>query len=173
MNGFFAAGIIPISVSLIGDLSKGKEKQNRIGAYLGFTFLGQALGTALGGSLTHYFSWRWVFILYGLMELLALIMIYKELMNTDIQGLSTNFISYLKLLKRSKISRLIPLILINGFIVYGSFAYLGSHLREVYGFSYITVGFILSFFGLSAFALGKRSGIMREKMSSFIILFLG
>ncbi|MFW5953390.1 MAG: MFS transporter, partial [Candidatus Natronoplasma sp.] len=120
-----------------------------------------------------YFSWRWVFILYGLMELLALIMIYKELMNTDIQGLSTNFISYLKLLKRSKISRLIPLILINGFIVYGSFAYLGSHLREVYGFSYITVGFILSFFGLSAFALGKRSGIMREKMSSFIILFLG
>ncbi len=172
INGFFAAGIIPITVSLIGDTMKGEEKQNKIGAYLGFTFLGQATGTALGGGLTHYFSWRGVFILYGVMELLAAVAIHYNL-TIDRDTPSAKFpIGYRALLKKRLIYSVLPLVFTNGFIVYGSFAYLGSHLKDFYGFSYLWIGLILSSFGLAAFALGKKSGLLRAKLADgYFILF--
>ncbi len=172
INGFFAAGIIPITVSLIGDIMEGQEKQNQIGAYLGFTFLGQAAGTALGGSLTHYFSWRGVFILYGLLELVAAIIIYKKLNLAEGPSPNKSDIKYSSLLKKPVIYSTLPLILTNGFIVYGSFAYLGSHLKEVYDLNYLWIGIILSSFGLAAFSVGKESGRLRKLLSdSYFVLF--
>lgn len=172
INGFFAAGIIPVTVSLIGDRVVGSKKQNRIGAYLGFTFLGQAAGTALGGGLAHYFSWRGVFILYGLMELVAAATLSRKLDLSKSASSTEGALNYINILKKPLIYSTLPLILINGFVVYGAFAYLGSHLKEVGDLSYLWIGAILSSFGLAAFLVGKKSGRLRELLSnSYFVLF--
>lgn len=53
-------------------------------------------------------------------------------------------LNYINILKKPLIYSTLPLILINGFVVYGSFAYLGSHLKEVGDLSYLGIGAILS-----------------------------
>lgn len=172
VNGFFASGIIPITVSFIGDNWRGEEKQNQIGAYLGFTFLGQATGTAIGGSLTQFISWRIVFFLYGGLELVAgALILFKLLPEKSAENRGGNIV-YAELLRKQKLLIIIPLIIINGFIVYGAFAFMGGHLEEVLAFNYLQIGFILSFFGLAAYSVGQKSGWLRNYLKRNIFLCL-
>lgn len=73
MQGLFGAALVPISQSLLLDVFP-KEKHGAAMALWGVgIMIGPILGPPLGGWLTEYYSWRWVFLINLPIGLLALL----------------------------------------------------------------------------------------------------
>jgi len=73
MQGVFGAALVPISQSLLLDVFP-KEKHGQAMALWGMgIMIGPILGPPLGGWLTEFYSWRWVFLINLPVGLLAML----------------------------------------------------------------------------------------------------
>ncbi|KXB03605.1 hypothetical protein AKJ47_01945 [candidate division MSBL1 archaeon SCGC-AAA261G05] len=175
MNGGFAAAVLPVTVSLIGDVfEEPKAKMNSIGAVLGMYFLGAAAATAIGGGLSFIGSWRYVYLTYGIAEFILVVLIYKFLTFREgtVDKLSFRE-AYGDAISHSDLLRTVSLLFLVGFTVFGSFTYLGDYLVQQTGYNLLSVGLILTLFGLAAFAGGRNTGSLKEKVGSKILVIAG
>ncbi len=76
-TGFFAAGIIAVSLALIGDTVPAEKRQTYVGLFMGIVFAGQGVSAGLGGLITKYVSWRGAFAFFTLAGLLAFLLLLK------------------------------------------------------------------------------------------------
>ena len=81
LQGVFGAGLVPLSQSVLLDTYP-KEKHGSAMAMWGVgVMVGPILGPTLGGYLTEYYNWRWVFLInlpFGVLALLGILMFVKE-----------------------------------------------------------------------------------------------
>ena len=81
LQGVFGAALVPLSQAILLDTYP-KEKHSSAMAMWGVgVMLGPILGPSLGGWLTEYYSWRWVFYInlpFGILALLGIIAFVKE-----------------------------------------------------------------------------------------------
>lgn len=68
-NGLFAAGIMPVSVAIIGEMFEESRRQKAIATMIGVMVLGGASAAFIGGALSFFLSWKSVYVIYGLAEL--------------------------------------------------------------------------------------------------------
>src|SRR5688572_526714 len=61
LQGIGAGGVMPISVTLIGDIYTLEERGRMQGVFSATWGLASLIGPVLGGLVTDRFSWRWVF----------------------------------------------------------------------------------------------------------------
>src|SRR5438094_8124237 len=62
LQGFGAALISPAALSIIATtFAEGKERARALGVWAAIAIGGSAVGLVLGGVLTQYFSWPWIF----------------------------------------------------------------------------------------------------------------
>ncbi|QEN07091.1 MFS transporter [Oceanispirochaeta crateris] len=155
-NGAFGAGIFPVTLALVGQSYGDEERQGAIGKVMGLMFLGGATATALGGIISFFGSWRMVYIIYGIGELIIAAVIFKTL---EVDEKVVNKLSFLKAYKAPlsnyRFMRIVIVMFFVGFTVFGSFTYSGKLLQNLTGFTVLQVGMILSFFGLGT-VLGGR-----------------
>ena len=79
LQGIGAGALFPISLAVIGDLFSPAERgryQGLFGAVFGLSFI---LGPAIGGLLTDYASWHWVFFVNIPIGIISLIVIWRLL----------------------------------------------------------------------------------------------
>ncbi|MFW6304783.1 MAG: MFS transporter [Candidatus Saliniplasma sp.] len=175
VNGAFAAAILPVTISLIGDVFKEpKSKMNSIGTVMGMYFLGAAAATAIGGGLSFIGSWRIVYLTYGIAELLLVFVLYRVLTfeKGTIDKLSFRK-AYGDALTHPDLLKTVSLLSLVGFAVFGSFTYLGDYLVVQTGYNIMYVGLILALFGLAAFTGGRRVGTLKKKIGSKILMIAG
>jgi MFS family permease len=79
MNGAFAAGIFPVTMALVGQIFDNENRHKALGKVMGLMFLGGATATAIGGALAYFGSWRLVYVIYGIAELILAIVMFKTL----------------------------------------------------------------------------------------------
>ncbi|RZA04357.1 MAG: DHA2 family efflux MFS transporter permease subunit, partial [Moraxellaceae bacterium] len=81
LQGIFGAALVPLSQSVLLDVYP-KEKHASAMALWGIgIMLGPIIGPTLGGWLTEYYSWRWVFyinLIFGIMALVGILAFVKE-----------------------------------------------------------------------------------------------
>jgi len=81
LQGIFGAALVPLSQAILLDTYP-KEKHSSAMAMWGVgVMLGPILGPSLGGWLTEYYSWRWVFYInlpFGILALLGIMAFVKE-----------------------------------------------------------------------------------------------
>ncbi len=81
LQGIFGASLVPLSQSVLLDTYP-KEKHTSAMAMWGMgVMLGPILGPTLGGWLTEYYNWRWVFYInvpFGILALFGLLTSVKE-----------------------------------------------------------------------------------------------
>ncbi|MFW6064596.1 MAG: MFS transporter [Candidatus Natronoplasma sp.] len=175
VNGAFAAAILPVTISLIGDIyEEPKTKMNSIGTVMGMYFLGAAAATAIGGALSFIGSWRIVYLTYGIAELILVILLYKFL--TFEKGTMDKLSfreAYSDAISHPELLRTVALLFLVGFAVFGSFTYLGDYLVEQTEHNILIVGLILTLFGLAAFTGGRRVGTLKNKFGPKILLMAG
>ncbi len=175
VNGGFAAAILPVSVSYIGDIFKepGAE-MNAIGRMMGMFFLGAAAATAIGGGLSFLGSWRLVYLTYGVAEFIIVISIFRTLEydKGTVEELSYRN-AYGEAFSRPELLKTVLLLFLVGFAVFGSFTYLGDFLVEMTGFNIMTVGLIMTLFGLAAYTGGRRVGNFRQKLGPKLFILAG
>ena len=81
LQGVFGAGLVPLSQSVLLDTYP-KEKHGSAMAMWGVgVMVGPILGPTLGGYLTEYYNWRWVFLInlpFGVLALIGILMFVEE-----------------------------------------------------------------------------------------------
>ena len=175
INGGFAAAILPVSVSYIGDIfHKPRAVMNAIGQMMGSFFLGAAAATAIGGGLSFLGSWRLVYLTYGIAELIIVVIILKSLQFDEGTAEKLSFRrAYSNAFKRPMLLKTVALLFLIGFAVFGSFTYLGDFFVEMTGYNILVVGLIMTLFGLAAFTGGRNVGNMRQMLGTKILILAG
>ena len=174
MNGAFGAGIFPVTLALVGQSFDDKNRHKAIGKVMGLMFLGGATATALGGLLAYLGSWRLVYVVYGVSELILAIIILRTLERD--QPVSTSFHlinAYKEPLGNFKFMRLVFTIFFVGFSVFGSFTYTGQLVQEITGYNLLIVGLILSFFGVGTVVGGRMAPKIKKKLKGNFLIVAG
>jgi predicted MFS family arabinose efflux permease len=176
VNGGFAAAILPVTMSLIGDRFGGDPQaaHNALGKVLGMTFLGGASATAIGGTLAFVGSWRLVYLVYGVAEMLLALVMLKILEKKPVTVAMLNIPSaYRDAFASSQLLKTVRIIFFIGASVFGSFAYTGKFVQVQTGYNILLVGLILTFFGLATVVGGRMVGFLRQKLGSRLLLIAG
>ena len=118
--------------------------------------LGQILGGSIGGIFGEYLSWRDIFLLFGIVSLVIAggtvagnsAHETNRLKRQDRRSGNLLLSLTLELMKSPATRLIITAVFIEGFFMFGGFAYLGAFLRDRYNLPYIAIGFMLSGFGV-------------------------
>ncbi|TYQ24217.1 MFS transporter [Pseudanabaena sp. UWO310] len=155
LTGMVAAAIIPLSLAYLGDSFPYAERQTAIGRYLSALMLGQIMSSTLGGIFGEYLSWREIFWVLGVASLGVAIVLWRAVQKIPVtvfnRSTQTGWLSmepYLKLMARPNVRLVITAVFIEGFFLFGSFAYIGAFIRDRYGLPYTLVGLLLTGFGI-------------------------
>src|SRR5437667_5151651 len=81
LQGVGAGAVLPIVLTIIGDIFTLEERARVQGLFSGVWALSSIVGPALGGVIVDQWSWRWVFYInipFGLLSAFLLILYFKE-----------------------------------------------------------------------------------------------
>ncbi len=156
LTGAAAAAMIPLSLAYIGDTFPYEERQIAIAHYLTAIALGQILSTSMGGIVGDYLNWRYIFLGYGLLSVIVVILFWRltrrmphaPALEVQHIGLLASLKPYAQLLSHPAPRLVIIAVFIEGIFFYGEFTYLGAFLKDRYHLPYIAIGLMLSGFGL-------------------------
>ncbi|MFA9463599.1 MAG: MFS transporter [Velocimicrobium sp.] len=174
MNGAFASGIFPVTMALVGQSFDDKNRHKALGKVMGLMFLGGATATAIGGVLSYLGSWRFVYLIYGVGELILAVIMVKVLERDKPVIKELNFVkAYREPLRNSGFMKIAFLVFFLGLSVFGSFTYSGTLLQEVTGYNILIVGLILSLFGIGTVIGGRIAPMMKMKLKNGFLVFAG
>lgn len=174
MNGAFAAGIFPVTLALVGESFEQSKRQKAIGKVMGLMFLGGASATAIGGALAYFGSWRAVYFIYGVAELIMAIVMIRVLPKGKGVMDKLQFISvYKEALSNKNFVRVVATIMLVGFSVFGSFTYSGKLVQLRTGYNVFYVGLILTIFGIGTVIGGRKAPALRTRFKENFLLFAG
>lgn len=174
MNGAFGAGIFPVTIALIGESFEPKDRQKALGKLMGMMFLGAASASAIGGALAYMGSWRLVYLIYGVGELILSIIMLKILERDKPVVNKLSIISaYKNALTNYRFMRTVMLIFLMGFTVFGTFTYSGKLIQELTGFNIFIVGLILSVFGVGTVIGGRIAPKLKNTLDYKFLISAG
>ncbi|QTF06990.1 MFS transporter [Brenneria izadpanahii] len=171
--GFFAAGIISVSLGILGQFFEKDTLTKLVGIFLGFIFLGQGISSGIGGWLIEISSWRKIFLIFSALSFISFLLIFK-LPSKSAQGkINALLPSIFSLLKDSHLLQIYFLAFCNGFGVLGGYSFIGSYLSKSLNIGYLYVGFGLMLFGLICFITGLVNRTLSGKLPQKQILPAG
>jgi predicted MFS family arabinose efflux permease len=174
MNGAFGAGIFPVTMALVGQSFDNENRHKALGKVMGLMFLGGATATAIGGALAYFGSWRLVYMVYGVGELILAIVMFKTLERDKPVVDKLNFIkAYKEPLTNYRFMRLVITVFFVGFSVFGSFTYSGKLLQELTGYNILIVGLLLSLFGVGTVIGGRIAPKMKRMLKHGFLVSAG
>jgi len=175
LTGFFAAGIIAVSLALIGDTIPSDLRQIYVGRFMGIVFLGQGISAGLGGFFSKYVSWRVAFLFFCIFALVVFFLLSRLTDRLPVKpSRQKKFFPELKFVVATQKGRIIfPLALAAGILLIGLYSYLGAYLNEVLGLNYLQGGIIVMFYGLSCLAAGSFVGKLSRRLGQVQTIFLG
>jgi EmrB/QacA subfamily drug resistance transporter len=81
VQGLGAGAVMPIVLTIIGDIFELKERAKVQGLFSGVWGISSVIGPAVGGIIVDHFSWRWVFFInipFGILSCILLALALKE-----------------------------------------------------------------------------------------------
>ena len=174
MNGAFGAGIFPVTMALVGQSFDDKNRHKALGKVMGLMFLGAATASAIGGALSYFGSWRLVYLIYGIGELVLSIIMLKILERDKPVVETLDFAkAYKEPLTNFKFMRIVLIVFFLGFSVFGSFTYSGSLIQEITGYNILIVGLIISLFGVGTVIGGRMAPKLKAKLKNRFLVLAG
>lgn len=174
MNGAFGAGIFPVTMALVGQSFDNENRHKALGKVMGLMFLGGATATAIGGALAYFGSWRIVYLVYGIGELILALVMLKILERDQPVVEKLNFFkAYKEPLTNYRFMRLVITIFFVGFSVFGSFTYSGKLLQDLTGYNIFVVGLILSLFGVGTVVGGRIAPQLKKVLKHGFLVSAG
>ena len=175
ITGVFAASVMPISLALIGDVVPMERRQQAIGTFLGIGFLGQGLSMAVGGSIAYLASWRGVFVTYAVLSVIPTVLLFMIGRKVSSKkNPNSEFIApFIRLLNSRKSLPVYVVVFLEGILILGSFSYLGVYTDFLFHYNYLTIGLILTAFGVGAVITGRLVGKIAPRIGRLNTLMAG
>jgi predicted MFS family arabinose efflux permease len=174
LAGALAGALIPISMAFIGDTVPYASRQPVLARFLMGQMLGIVGGQVLGGFVGERFGWRVPFLaLAALFLVVAVCLIVEWRANPATRPVVRRpitgglFAGVGRVLARPWARVVLTGCFIEGFAIYGPFAFIAAYLHERFGVSLAAAGGMIAFFGaggmLYALAAAPLVARLRER----------
>jgi predicted MFS family arabinose efflux permease len=178
LTGIVAGGIIPGAMATIGDRAPIAERQIVIGRFLVTMIVGQMAGAALSGIVADMFGWRAVFILAGLVSLLALTLLWLAIRRDPPEAaerlsLSGAIGNYRKVFANPQTLRLYILVILEGALVFGIPPYVAAILEARSGVGPTEAGLVIGGAGLGGIIYGLTTRLLVQRLGPVKMSVLG
>jgi len=158
VTGFFAAGLIAVSLALIGDRVPKSERQRYVGRFMGIVFVGQAMSVGFGGLLAKYVTWRIIFAVFAVLAVFVYVMflrLHDESSRRSVPG----FAGELRRAFAARKGRAVYLLAFaTGYLLLGIYGFVGAFLQQKGGLDPLQAGGVLMLFGFASLAAGSCMG---------------
>lgn len=156
LAGAGAAAVIPIAIAWIGDVVPYEQRQPVLARFLSGQIMGIVFGQAMGGILGDAVGWRATMVIVGGMHLLAGALLFVE-MRKQPRGeprrearWSEAAVSALRVLQLPWVRVVLITVFLEGFAMFGAFAFVGAQLHLRFGISLASAGLMLAVMGIGA-----------------------
>ncbi len=155
-TGAATGAVIPLSLAYIGDIVPYEQRQQVLARYITGSLLGVMFGQAAGGLLIDLAGWRSVFLLMGVLYAVMTVLCIFELRSGRVDRRTGTLpiraknvlAQYAAIVARPHPRVVLLSVYLEGFFLYGGVAYLGAFLRHKFAIDYVTIGLLLSGFGI-------------------------
>ena len=131
-------------------------------------FLGGASSILIGGTLAQFASWRFVYVLYGVAELILALLVLIKLPSESGSHHGVFFKTYRTAFSTRGLLAVVGTIFFVGYAVFGSFSFSGHYVETVTGLPVVLIGLILTAFGLGTVFGGTESrGRLEKNLAAF------
>lgn len=153
--GIASGGIFPISLATVGDRIPVAQRQVAIGRMLAATMTGNLLGASLAGIVGDLAGWRAVFVVTGLLGLIATVaaMIgFRKVTEDKAPGfdLSTIGPNYRAIFANPHAKICFGAVFLESLVVFGIFPHMAGIMQEAGETRASIAGFVLAGFGIGA-----------------------
>jgi predicted MFS family arabinose efflux permease len=178
LAGAVAGALIPISIAFIGDTVPYASRQPVLARFLMGQMLGIAGGQALGGWVGERFGWRVPFLALAALFLAAAVCLIAEWHANPATRPATRrpaegglLVSVRRVLARPWARVVLAGCFIEGFAIYGPFAFIAAYLHERFGVSLAAAGGMIAFFGLGGmlYALAAAPLVARLRERGLVV----
>lgn len=167
--GISAAGVVPISLTLIGDVVPFTRRGKAVGWLFGAIAGGTAAGAAMGALLEPLVGWRALFL--GVAALCALALGYAVAADAlprlpasrIAHAWSRVFRGYGQLLAQGRARRTYAYVLINAVLISGVFTWLGVYLHQRFGLGEAGIGWVMLGYGIPGLIFGPLIGKLADR----------
>jgi predicted MFS family arabinose efflux permease len=166
-TGIGASGVVPLALSLIGQLFPYEQRGRPLGWLFGAMAGGMAFGSTVGVLAEPLVGWRALFIGVALLGGVALVLLFPHgaLLGGAVTGLElkTVMAGYRNLLGTARGLRTYGYVILNGIFHSGIYTWLGAYFAQRYQLGEIGIGLALLGYGVPGFFLGPMIGRLADR----------
>jgi predicted MFS family arabinose efflux permease len=164
--GAAAAGIIPLTMAWVGDNVPYEQRQETLARLLGATVSGMIAGQWLGAWITETLGWRqafWVLtVVFGAAAwwLRTEFAARREARHQSFphpSGAATSLSNPLALLRDTRVRWVLGVTALEGALVFGSLAFIPSHLAQHFGLGTSAAGAVLALYGVGGLVYSRSA----------------
>jgi predicted MFS family arabinose efflux permease len=178
-TGVCAAGIVPISLTLIGDVVPFARRGRAVGWLFGSIAGGTAAGAAIGALLEPLIGWRSLFVAVALLSaaVLGAIITSAALPRIARAAVVASWSAvargYATLLRSGRARRTYAYVLLNAILQSGVFTWLAVYLHQRFGLDETGIGLVLLGYGVPGLLLGPVIGRLADRFGRARIIPVG
>ncbi len=178
LTGVVAGGIIPVAMATIGDRAPMAQRQIVLGRFLVTMIVGQMAGAAFSGVVGDMFGWRAVFILAGVIALLALALLALAIRRDPPEAfarpsIASAMTNYRAVFANPKTLALYGLVIAEGALVFGIPPYVAAILEARSGAGATEAGFVIGGAGLGGILYGLTTRLLVQRLGPAKMSVLG
>lgn len=162
--GAFAGSVIPLTMLFIADSVAYERRQPVFGYMLAISSVSMILAASIGGMVAHHLSWRAMFLGYGLLAIIPLILLWRVKVDRP-QATSGGTEPFRNFLRNPRALFIYTAVFIEGALLWGGMTYIGSFAVKRYGLDQFAVGLMISIFGVGMLVSGLAIGWIRRYLS--------
>lgn len=178
-TGFAGSGIVPICLTLIGDVIPFQKRGKAVGWMFGAIAGGTATGAAAGALLEPVTGWHGLFFAASILAALILIFSLSTAAFPHLQlpekpaSVKEILPNYKFLLLQSRAQRTYGYIFLNAVLQSGIFTWLGVYLNRRFGLNETGIGLALLGYGIPGLLFGPLIGKLADRYGRALIVPTG
>jgi predicted MFS family arabinose efflux permease len=174
MRGFMgaaAAGVIPLAMAWVGDRVPYERRQETLAKLMSATVIGMMGGLWFGGFTADTLGWRGAFVALAILFAVAAALLLKQLRkqpmsaSSEAPGLWASFRTTGQLLNMPRVRWVLGVTASEGALVFGTMAFMPTHLHQHYGLSVVAAGSVMMLYGVG--------GLLYSQMARRWLAWLG
>lgn len=167
-TGIGASGVVPISLTLIGDVVPFERRGLALGWLFGSIAGGTAVGASVGALMEPVIGWQWLFLTVALLTAVsgvAAVALHAIpwLSRPAPPPLAAIVRGYASLLSLARGRRTYAYVLINAVVQSGVYSWLGVYLQRRFGLGEVGIGLALLGYGVPGLLLGPTVGRLADQ----------
>jgi predicted MFS family arabinose efflux permease len=174
LAGTTAAAIIPLSMAWIGDVIPYERRQPVLARFLIGQIFGLSAGVLTGGLAADAQQWRMPFFLIamifavvsaGLILLNRRLPVHTKLVR-KVEGAAIlhMFVEFRQIAVLPWARHVLATVFLEGVFLYGSFAFIATHLHRIHGMSLTSAGALIMLFGFGGFVFAIASKTLVRRL---------